>query len=192
MIKRLLIICALILSVATAHAQGVPGVGSAKPTAAVDGPNTWYYSCSNDGTAPSWTAKSNQTGATVIYDSTINIPTGGTLTKFAIYSGETYAQYAKLALYDTSGNQLSVSCTTSAFVNDTWNAECTLGTPYAVTSGNYLIKHIVNLTPYNAYYYTGSLINRNKSGMTYNDFPYTSTTADTAASRCSAVRAYID
>lgn len=32
MIKRLLIICVLIFSVAAAHAQGVPGIGSVKPT----------------------------------------------------------------------------------------------------------------------------------------------------------------
>ncbi len=186
--KRILLTLFLLLFCTPALAfspaiQAVLGMG-----AAADGPNVWYYSCTATPLVePTWTGYLNEPNTTA---SCQQIALGaGTLTKLSVKASETYAETEKLALYDTSGNLLSVACTTGTFVNDTW-MDCTLGTPYTVSAATYNICGMVSVN--NAYIkYLSSTTSWFQESLLYASFPYATLTLGTGIS-CIAFRAYVD
>jgi hypothetical protein len=162
--------------------------------AAASGPNAWYYACTATPTVePTWTGYTFAFGTTTIFSANINIPVGGTLTKFRIKSGEAGAYYGKLALYvqALNGAILSESCTAGPWLANTW-LECTLSTPYVVSSGDYMIAYIPSDNLY-TYYLIVDPVQPTRGTSVYANFPasYSTFGGDGGSANCPAVAAYV-
>ena len=188
--KTLFAILAVLLCFSFAEAQQVIVM---KKAAGAGGPDAWYYSCTDTpATEPTWADGHTTSSNTNVTLTPITISSGGSITKFSIKGDETYAEYAKLALYSVSGNtatQLSTSCTTGSFIPG-W-IDCTLGTPYTVSSGSYYIGIITDINAF-----VKRLTTNNEklcSSQTYADFPKSEYTGvGDVSNHCTAVRLYVD
>lgn len=193
--KRLLIVIVLLAAPAWAEEpfnlarMSGPMLG-AGGSAAADGPNTYYYSCTDTPTSePEWGYSTNIN--TTAYCSQWKVSQSGTVTKLAVLAKEIYGNTAKIAIYNTSGSKLSDGCTTDgSFSKDTWE-ECTLGSAYPITAGDYYLCYMGD--PTNHKVGDLSAVNsKSQTSLTYADFPHSSLTLGDRASHCTALYGYVD
>jgi roadblock/LC7 domain-containing protein len=157
--------------------------GSAAPV----GPNAWFYSCTATPLVePTWTGNSSGAPNTYAYCSQITLAAGN-ITKFSVYAGETYAETSTLALYDTSGNQLSGSCTTETYAS-AW-MDCTISSPYAVAAGDYYLCLMNSVNSFIVKYLNVS--STQQSTLSYASFPYATLTLSEFPAQCDAVRVFV-
>ncbi len=182
--KKYLIVFFLIFVWASYAQAGVMMWSGGAPAPAAGGPDAWYYSTGSD----NYAAHAGETGDYGV-GAEVAVTTGGSCTKLAIKVQESDEDDVKLAIYDTSGNRLSSGCTITGSLIDGWN-ECTLGTPYNVTSSTTYVV-VFHRAAYVEVYNAASGTNY-YAASTYANFPDSTLSFGTEAGKSCAVRMYVD
>lgn len=194
--KKLFLIILFLLVPYLANAQefarmNVGIVGGGVPSVA-DGPNVYYYSCTETPLVePTWDSGIDTWGNTYANCADVVITTGGSLTKISVKKSDTDSSEVKFGIYNTSGTRLDSGTCSFTSAASGW-VECTKSTPYTVgdaatlricLDANSTIT-IQQLISQDGYYENGTTV--------YANFPTASITLSTYSAHCYAVSAYVD
>ena len=194
--KKLILLLLLIPSLAWGQVStsgvSLSGCSSGGVSAAADGPNAWYYSCTETPTVePAQDGYAN-VGGDFAYCGSVTVPTGGTLTKIAFHrpSNDLESYSYKLGVYDTSGNyQTGMTCEIGATTTAGW-LECTLSSGVAISAGDYRICVDSGFGHY--YSYNNDFNGYYDRSAPYADFPEASYTQTQYDLHCMTGKLYVD
>lgn len=192
--KRLLILLLLLPSLAWGedYARMNPYVLGAGVSAAADGPNAWYYSCTETPTVEPAQDDYANVSTGYAYCGSVVVPTGGSLTKIAFHRPTNDSQDSpfKLGIYDTSGNyQTGMTCTIPSTTSNGW-LECSLGSPVAISAATYRICAVAD--PGHYFSYNNDFHGYYDSTAPYADFPEASYAQGQYDLHCLSGKLYVD
>lgn len=197
--KRLLILLLLLPSLAWGsdlgqdYARMNPYILGGGASAAADGPNAWYFSCTATPTSePVYDTGGSNVGPGALVGSPVTIAASGTLTKikFKRHTSNTDSSAFKLAVYDTGGNyQTGMTCTVGATTSTDW-LECTLSSGVAISAGTYAVVNAGSAN--NMVWYNNYTDGYNNFDVNYAAFPAASYVLGSYDGRCMAYALYVD